>query len=458
MPIVLENLKHDDDRVRLAVVRLLVEGRTLLPRIGPELESLLTADRDGVASHAAYLLGKSGPDAAPRLLNALRHPESRIDSIAGALAQVGRPAVALLSKAIEDPEPRVRRGSALALGQIRPLAPDAAKRLTLGLADPDPEVRAAFLTAIGGLGPRAADSVPAVRGLLRDASPEIRGRAVEVLFHSAPRDEQLLGDLRSLLDDTDPGVERRAIDALRDLGPMGRETLPLVIARLDSPDPDVRFAAAQMVESHGPAGVSAVRGLVKMLGDATPRNRAIAAATLGKFGKDAQAAFPGLMTLLEEADAATREAAISAIGSLQLDAETVRPALAKALRDDKVEVRRAATRGITRLGPSGAILVPDIILMAARKENARSVDRLLRPFERTGPDPRSIPDLLKLVENDQIPVRLLAIKFLGLGGRNAREALPTLERLRDDPSAEIRQQAKSACDQIQKTLESDAKA
>ena len=458
MPIVLENLRHDDDRVRLAVVRLLVEGRTLMPRLGSELESLLTADRDGVASHAAYLLGQSGPEAAPRLLNALRSEGSRIDPIAGALAQIGRPAVELLSRAIEAPEPRVRRGAALALGQVRPLGPDTARRLTLGLADPDPEVRAAFLTAIGGLGPRAAESVPAVRNLLHDPSPEIRGRAIEVLVHSAPRDERLVGDLRSLLDDADPKVQRRAIDALRDLGPTGREALMTVIGRLGSADSEVRFAAAQMVESHGPAGTSAIPGLAQMLGDPAPKNRAIAAATLGKFGKEAQSAFPSFATLLSDDDATVREAAASAVGSLGLEAETVRPALAKALRDEKTEVRRAATRGITRLGPPGAILVPDVILMAARKENARSVDRLLRPFERTGPDARSIPELVKLLEHDQVPVRLLAIKFLGLGGRNAREALPALERLGDDPSAEVRQQAKSACEQIRKGLEAAGKA
>ena len=92
--------------------------------------------------------------------------------------------------------------------------------------------------------------------------------------------------------------------------------------------------------------------------------------------------------------------------------------------------------------------------MAARKENLRSVDRLLRPFERSGPDVRSLPELVKLLEHDQVAVRLLAIKFLGLAGRSARDALPALERIREDPSAEVRQQAKAACEQIRNDAES----
>jgi HEAT repeat protein len=452
--IVRENLQHEDERVRLAVVRLLIEGRTLLSRMAPEFESLLTADQEGVARLAAFLLGKSGPDAAPRLLEALRRPGSRIEPIADGLAQIGRPAVEWLTRAIDDPNPRVRRGAALALGQIRPLAPSTAQKLTVGLADPDPEVRLAFLMAIGNLGPRAGESVPSVRVLLLDGSAKLRERAIEVLFQLAPRDERLIDDLTALFDDPDAKVQRRAIDTIRALGPPGRKALPVVLARLASEDPDVRFAAAQLVESHGPAATEAIPALTRLLTDSIPKVRMIASMTLGHFGKASQPAFPALAILLGDVDSAVREAAATALGSLELDAETIRPHLARALRDDKAEVRRAATRTIPRLGPQGVILVPDIILMAARKENLRSVDRLLRPFERSGPDVRSIPELVKQLEHDQVAVRLLAIKFLGLAGRNARKALPALERIREDPSTEVRERAKAAHEQIKNDAES----
>ena len=47
-------------------------------------------------------------------------------------------------------------------------------------------------------------------------------------------------------------------------------------------------------------------------------------------------------------------------------------------------------------------------------------------------------------------MRLLAIKFLGLAGRSAKEAIPALERMREDPSAEVRKQAQAACERIRK--------
>jgi HEAT repeat protein len=179
-----------------------------------------------------------------------------------------------------------------------------------------------------------------------------------------------------------------------------------------------------------------------------PKLRTIAAQTLGKLGKSAQPAFDRLTSLLSDEHVEVREATASTLASLELDAEVIRPHLAKALRDDKTEVRRAAMRAIQRLGPQGAIFVPDIILLAGSTENLRSVERLLRPFERSGPDIRSLPELIKQLEHDQATVRLLAIKFLGRAGQSAKEAIPALDRIREDPSAEVRKQAEAASEQI----------
>ncbi len=443
-----ENLRQKDEPVRLAAVNFIVERRELLPKMSPHLIKLLAGNDDGVARHAAYLLGMIGPHSAPELLKALGEKETRVDQIAAALAHIGRPILELLTQSLQAPEPRVRQAAALALGQIRPLAPGTAQKLALGLADPDREVKTAFLTAIGNLGRRAGECVPAVRSMLHDDSADVRLKAVEILAQSAPRNEQLLGDLTSLLNDSDGRVQCRAIDIVRSLGPLGRKALPEVIAKLSSAVPEVRLAAAEMIGSHGQAAVEAVPGLSSLLEDASPRIRTTAAQTLGKLGKVSQPAFPRLTPLLEAEQPEVREAAALALGSLELDPEALRPPLSKALHDKKLEVRRAAMRSIQRLGPQGSIFVPDIILLAEDKQNLRSVERLLRRFERSGPDARSVPELVKQLDHKQDSVRLLAIKFIGLAGRSAQDAIPALEKMREHPSAEVRKQAEAACEQI----------
>src|SRR5262249_59931398 len=123
------------------------------------------------ARHAAFLLGLMGPEAVPRLLHALARQQSRIDPIAEAMAAAGRPALESLTQAIQAPEPRLRQGAALALGQIRPLTPGTARKLAAGLRDPDRRVRAARLAALGDLRSSAAGSVPDGRGPLPDRTP-----------------------------------------------------------------------------------------------------------------------------------------------------------------------------------------------------------------------------------------------------------------------------------------------
>ena len=61
---------------------------------------------------------------------------------------------------------------------------------------------------------------------------------------------------------------------------------------------------------------------------------------------------------------------------------------------------------------------------------------------------RSLPELVKQLDHKQDSVRLLAIKFLGLAGPSAKDAIPALERMREDPSAEVRKQAAAASEQI----------
>jgi HEAT repeat protein len=449
-PIIHEDLRHEDERVRLAAVSVMLERRALLSRTAPELESLLTAGSDGVSRHAAFLIAKIGPTAAPFLLNSMNDKRSRIDQIAEALAMIGKPISASLCLAIKSPEPRVRRGAALALGRIRPVANDTVRILTAGLSDTDNDVRAAFLTGIGYLGPRAGESVPAVRALLRDKSPAIRLQAVRVLAQSAPRDDRLVSDLTSLLkSESDALVERLAIDTVRSLGPQGLPALEVIIGKLGKEhSEDVRVASVRMIESHGQSASAALPALASLLDDPNPKLRTTAAQALASMGKAAQPALGKLTSLLTAQQTEVREAAVTALGNLGLEADAVRPQLASALRDEKQEVRRAATRAIQRFGPQGAIFLPDIILLAEKKENLRSVERMLRRFESARPDVRSLPELVKQLDHKQDSVRLLAIKFLALAGPSAKDALPALERMREDTSAEIRKQAAAASEKI----------
>lgn len=448
LPILKQSLQHQDEGVRLATVNLLVARPDWCRKLAPDLESLLTGEHEDPARHAAFLLSRIGIDAAPRLLEALARETSRIEQIAEALAQIGARGTVVLTKALGASDSRVRRGAALALGQIRPIAPHTVANLTAGLSDPDLEVRTAFLKAIGDVGLRAKESTPAIRALLQDPSSQIRLQATPILARLAPRDRQLVADLIAQLNDSDTRVQQQAIEILRSLGPLGRTAIPATIAKLGSSSAEVRIAAMEMLGSHGQAAAEAVPALSGLLDDPAPPIRATASRILGQLGKPAQPAQSQLIALTTDQDRDVRVAAVLALGSLELGADALRPPLARALRDSQPEVRRAALRVVQRQGRQAAIFLPDIILLAANKETSKSAERLLRQFERTGAEVQSVAELVQHLSHDQDTVRLLAIKFLAVAGRGARDAIPALERLRDDPNSEVRKQAEAASERI----------
>jgi len=82
-----------------------------------------------------------------------------------------------LTKLATDPDPRVRRRAAIALGRVG--SKDGIPALTALLADADAEIRQAAAFALGLVGDRSASA--ALVPLLQDTAPLVRGRAAEGL-------------------------------------------------------------------------------------------------------------------------------------------------------------------------------------------------------------------------------------------------------------------------------------
>jgi cyclophilin family peptidyl-prolyl cis-trans isomerase len=91
--------------------------------------------------------------------------------------QAAPPAPPDLLKLLTDPEARIRRRAALAVGRVG--LPEGVEPLQTTLADADPDVRQMAAFALGLLADRRA--VPALTTALQDQQPRVRGRAAEAL-------------------------------------------------------------------------------------------------------------------------------------------------------------------------------------------------------------------------------------------------------------------------------------
>ena len=231
------------------------------------------------------------------------------------------------------------------------------------------------------------------------------------------------------------GIPVSQVDALRAAGPISRPALPAVIEQLANPQRDVRMSALALIGSHGRTAADAVPALTKLLETADPEMTAVVLQTLGQLESAAQPAVDQLVVFLDHEDVKLRAAAFQTLVNVDMDVEQLRPFWAKALHDSDSDVRRQALRAVPRWGRRAVILLPDLIDAAGQLEN---VSRTLQRFEGYEITAQVVPALIERLRHDHDAVRLWAVKFLGAAGPTAKDALPQLQSMLDDPNEELR--------------------
>ena len=214
------------------------------------------------------------------LVACLGHPAKAIQRPAAdafrALTEHGIAVEALLTAALDAPDPRLRFGAAYALARVGPPPPAALPALLAALSLDDGDVRWAAAELIGRTEPRAM----AVAGLL----PLVAGG-------NAPQRKMALYCLRDL-DAASEDVDRAAVSALDDSDGGVRLAAMAMLARLANTNRD-----------------AAADGILKALSAEDPRERRAAAAALGDLGLDTNAVRAALENAARSDDASLRRAA-----------------------------------------------------------------------------------------------------------------------------------------------------
>jgi HEAT repeat protein len=193
------------------------------PAVGDLIEVLSNPDED-VRWKAAIALGEIGDARAIDPLIRLLGDDDRFvkGRAAYALGKIGRPAVAALSRALEEGEPGTRWGAAIALGQIKD--PASAPPLAKALLDRSDSVRVEAASALSGMGSTA---VAVLIGCMERSGNEGLWRIVSAIWE-----------------------------------PSGLEESPLLRLFLESP-PDLRERAAAVAERSGESGLLQFAALLR---------------------------------------------------------------------------------------------------------------------------------------------------------------------------------------------------
>ena len=239
-------------------------------------------------------------------------------------------ALALLQRAVQDPDAAVRRSAVAALGRFK--EEEAIALLVRCLRDPDEQVQE---TAVAALRHTESRSVlPALVGLLGQGSARLQYRLAQTL--------QMLGWRPA-------GPEEEALYAVANgdydrAAAIGGPAIPLLARRLRQGDYAERQAVVRALTRASDPGVP--RLLTEALRDMDATVRTAAADGLAALG--AKEAVPPLIRALKDPVHTVRAAAAAALGQLQ-DLQAVQPLIA-ALEDPQWEVRVAALEALGRLG------------------------------------------------------------------------------------------------------------
>jgi HEAT repeat protein len=352
-------------------------------------------------------------------------------------------------RALEGPDPVRRAEAARALGRRRVEA--AVPALTRALRDPDARVRAGAADGLASLGEPARPAVPALREALA-AEPD---PAAALALGWALRKHQ--ADVRPWVERIRPAL--RAPEALTRYNAAlllyglvdGMELYPVVFATigtgigqgLSNPESvlgeivgrEVRFvpllldgtargstpqrmAAALLLSRYDPPPPPAVPAVVRLLGEPEVDLRRRGAAALARMGRPARAATPELVRALRDPDEEVRANAAWALGNVSSVSPlpATAPALLAALGDPSPKVRGEAARALGELRQAGAGAVPALI-------------RLLR-------------------EDPDGEVRAWAAHSLGWMGPAGAPAVAPLRAALQDPVERVRARAAWALQQL----------
>jgi HEAT repeat protein len=436
------------------------------------LEDVDAAARVRAASSLSSL-GKHARSAVPALIRALKDSNAAVRRAAAeALGRIGRPeareAIAPLVETLQDSDAKVREEAAGALGFLR--AHQAVPALVALFKDPSRAIRskAAFaLNLIGADAEKAvpelckllkdddahtrwcaaealrsighADAAPALQEALQDAATSVRLASARALWRVARKPEAVPvlmaelgygGDLAGLDLARARIVRDQAIYGLADIGPPARAAVPALMAALPSDHDSIGYALSNI-------GPDAVPALIKALASDDPRSRWFAAEALVRFDEEGRAAVPALLKLLKDKDPFVRSAATRALGQVGADVPELVAPLTAALKDEEPRVRKAAVQALGAMALTAKAAIPALVETVGH-DGDRDV-RLWAIFALSHMGPAAKPAVAVIpsaLQNHQL--RGAAAELVMNIGPEAKDTIPALRPLLDDPDAWLR--------------------
>jgi HEAT repeat protein len=238
----------DRHRISAYAIRALGEIGPNAKNAVPTLLCTLDCGVSTLRGEIAKTLGLIGPDAgeaAPALGQILLQGREYSRDAGHALAQIGKPGLPYLIKALQVEKPYYTREYAcMALRDLGPDAQPATPHLIELLYDENPIVRMAAAETLQAIGPGARPAIPALVESVKDKDAGVRILVVKALANME-QEPIVVSALISALTDEVPDIRTEAGKALASFGPVAKEAVPALRAAFKDVQGRVRIAAGR---------------------------------------------------------------------------------------------------------------------------------------------------------------------------------------------------------------------
>lgn len=418
----------------------------------PILKEALADASPEVRWHAARSLGLIGKDALPcmaDLVGRLADDEPLVvaqvataigrikeDDIAPGGRPSGRPvsdsytaALESLVKTVSHPDPRVRRAAILAIKRLQPDRAILADLLGSMLADREPAVVMAALRSIADVGE------PAVPFLAESLGrPTARYWAAVALAEMGPRAAEAADELVAAMPAAHPVERMQMLLALAAIGEPAAEAAGSLVELLENDSDEARALRIPLVYA---LGQMRLEGAHEPLGRLLESKDSILAGTAAwararihpDAAEEVALAVDRLLEGVDSADPVVRQGTLSALADLSEEVTKEQSGrlateFGKALADPEVSVRMAGAESLARLGAASVPTLREALDDSGRRVIAIDVLGSLGPAAKD-----AVPALVRLLEDPDATIRGDAAFALGGIGPDAAEAVPALIRL-----------------------------
>jgi len=294
--------------------------------------------------------------------------------------------------------------------------------LIASLKDENKEVRVAAINSLGKLGRGVPEAEEALKNLISDTDPEIRTKVALALANFGTVDESIWPVIFKALGSADDHTIRIAVTVLRRIiSASPDKIIPAFVDALES-DQKTLGSLLKLIENSRLQNALILERLVKVFPNASAANRVHILNILTAMDENGNYATPLIVQSLVDKNPALKKAAFHSLIRFPDILDKIKPVIWNELKD------------------------PD-------SQNRPLVINLLEQFRDKfpeGPD-----EVLNLVNDPNLQVRLSALSALGSLGTPATKAMEVLEKALHDPDARVRNAAISSLGNLGKRNSSE---